>query len=72
MENKLHSFQFLLNALLSEKLRNECKNPSFLHKAMCIESDHDSTKMRCCLSTFIALYFRRLWKKSLFCKQTFN
>ncbi len=30
--------KFLLNALLFEKSCNECKNPSFLHKATCIES----------------------------------
>ncbi len=40
-----------LNVLLFEKSWNECKNPSFLHKAICIESDHGSTKMGCCLST---------------------
>ncbi len=28
--------KFLLNKLLSEKLRNEYKKPSFRHKAMCI------------------------------------
>ncbi len=32
--------KFLLNALLFEKLWNECKNPSFLHKITCIMSDH--------------------------------
>ncbi len=32
--------KFLLNALLFEKLQNECKNPSFLHKVTCIRSDH--------------------------------
>ncbi len=50
--------------LLFEKSWNECKNPSFLHKAMCIESDHCSTKMRHCLSTFVVLYSRRLWSMS--------
>ncbi len=53
--------KFSLNALLFEKSWNECKNPSFHHKAMCNESDHGSTKMRCCLSTFVALYTRKLW-----------
>ncbi len=38
--------KFLLNALILEKSWNECKNPSFLHKAMCIESDQYSTRMR--------------------------
>ncbi len=28
------------NALLFEKLQNECKNPSFFHKVACIRSDH--------------------------------
>ncbi len=37
--------KFSPNALLFEKSWNECKNPSFLHKAMCIESDLGSMKM---------------------------
>ncbi len=48
-------------ALLFEKSWNECKTPSFLHKAVCIESDHDLMKMQCCLSIFMALNFGRLW-----------
>ncbi len=35
--------------------------PSFLHMAMCIESDHSSMNIRRCIST-MALYFRRLWQ----------
>ncbi len=31
--------KFSIKALFLEKSWNECKNPSFLHKAMCIESD---------------------------------
>ncbi len=31
--------KFLPNALLFEKLQNECKNPSFLHMVTCIMSD---------------------------------
>ncbi len=53
--------KFLLNALLFEKSWNECKNLLFLHKAMCIELDHNSMKMQHGLSTFLALYSRRLW-----------
>ncbi len=53
--------KFSLNALLFEKLWNEYKNPSFLHKAIRIESDHGSMKIRRCLSAFVALYSRRLW-----------
>ncbi len=49
--------KFSLNVLLFEKSWNECKNPSFLHKAMCIESNQSSMKMRLCLSTFMAWYF---------------
>ncbi len=68
MENKLCSYQIFINALLFEKTWNKCKNPSFLHKATCIESDHGSTKMRSCFSTFMALYCRRLcritWRTS--------
>ncbi len=30
----------MLNALLFEKLQNESKNLSFLHKVTCIRSDH--------------------------------
>ncbi len=41
--------KFLLNALLFEKSRNKCKNPSFLQKATCISLDRGSTKMRWCL-----------------------
>ncbi len=51
--------KFLQNALLFGKSWNECKNTSLLHKVMCTESDHSSTKMRHCLSTFMALYSRR-------------
>ncbi len=32
--------KFSTNALLFEKLQNECKNSSFLHKVTCIRSDH--------------------------------
>ncbi len=32
--------KFSPKALLFEKLQNECKNPSLLHKATCIRSDH--------------------------------
>ncbi len=32
--------KFLLNTLLFEKVWNECKNPSFLHKVTCIRLDH--------------------------------
>ncbi len=46
--------KFSLNELRFEKSWNECKNPSFLHNVTCIESDHGLTKMRCCLSTFMA------------------
>ncbi len=53
--------QFSLNALLFEKSWYEYKNSPFVHKAMCIQLDHDLTKMRCCLSTFMAFYSRRLW-----------
>ncbi len=53
--------KFSLNVLLLfEKSQNECKNLSFLHKDMCIESDCGSRKMRHCLSTFMALNSRRL------------
>ncbi len=45
--------KFLLNALLFEKSGNECKNPSFLHKAMGIESDQGSTKMHAVLPFYI-------------------
>ncbi len=55
--------KFSLNALLFMKSWNQCKNPSFLHNAMCIESDHGSTKMRRCLSRFMALYSRWLWSE---------
>ncbi len=58
MENKLHSYQFLLNKILLEKIRNECKKPLFLHKA---KSDHWKTKMKCCHFTFTASCSRRLW-----------
>ncbi len=47
--------KFSLNALLFEKSWDESKNPSFLHKAVGIESDTGSMKMQRCLSTFIAL-----------------
>ncbi len=53
--------KFSLKTLFFEKLWNECKNPSFLHKAMCMESGHGSMEMRRCFSTFMTLYFRRLW-----------
>ncbi len=53
--------KFSLNALLFEKSWNECKNPSFLHKTMCIQSDHGSMKMWHCLSTFTTLYCMGLW-----------
>ncbi len=52
--------KFSLNALLFEKLRNECKSPSFLYKATCIVSDHCTTKMRCSLFTFVACNCRGL------------
>ncbi len=52
--------KFLLNALLFEKSWNECENPSFLHKAMCIESDHGTMKMECRLFTLMVLHSRRL------------
>ncbi len=52
------------NALLFEKSWHECKIPSFLPKAMCIESDYGLTKMRCSLSTFMALYSRRFWQNT--------
>ncbi len=39
MENKLRSNKISLSALLFEKSWNECKNLSFFHKAVCIESD---------------------------------
>ncbi len=32
--------KFSPNALLFEKLQNECKSASFLHKVTCIRSDH--------------------------------
>ncbi len=54
----------LLTALLFEKSWNEYKNPLYLRKAACIESDHGSTKMRHCHSIFVALYCRRLWNRS--------
>ncbi len=64
MENKLRS-QFSMNALLFKKSWSECKNPSFLHKAMCIVLDHGSTKMQRCLPTFVAFYSRRLWTSQI-------
>ncbi len=60
MENNFILIKFLRNALLLEKLRNKCKKPSFLSKAMRIQSDHGTTKMCCCLSTFLAWISRRL------------
>ncbi len=57
--------KFSLNALLFEKSQNECKNPSFLHKAMCIELHRGSMKMQCCLSTFIAWNYKGLWETHL-------
>ncbi len=59
-KNNFVLIKFLRNTLLFEKSWNKCKNSSFLHKAMCTESDHGSTKMQCCISTFMALYFRWL------------
>ncbi len=53
--------KFSLNALLFEKSRNECKNPSFLHKTICTVSDHGTTKMQCCISAFIAWNYRGVW-----------
>ncbi len=32
--------KFSPNALLFEKLQNECENPSFLYKVICIRSEH--------------------------------
>ncbi len=32
--------KFFLNNILLEKIRNERRKPSFLHKATCIQSDH--------------------------------
>ncbi len=44
-------------------LRNHGMNVKvhYFSTAVWIESEHDSTKMRRCLSTFMALNFRRLW-----------
>ncbi len=53
---------FLVNASLFKKSQNEYKNPSFLHKTMCIESNHSSMKMWNSLSTFMDLNSRRLWQ----------
>ncbi len=41
--------KFSLNALLFEKLRNEYKNPSFLHKVTCIRSDHAGAVAKFCI-----------------------
>ncbi len=38
--------KFLPNALLFEKLQNECKNLSFLHKFTCIRSDLEGTVIK--------------------------
>ncbi len=74
MNVKIHHFSIRLcvsrwtmvqrNAVLFEKLQNECKNPPFLHKALCIQSDHGTMKMkmRCCVSTFMACNYRGLWQ----------
>ncbi len=59
------TIKFSLNALVFEKSWKECKNPSFLYKAMSIQSDHRSKEMRRCLSTFVTLYSRRLWTRPL-------
>ncbi len=64
--------KFLQNKLLLEKLPKECKKPSFLHKAMCIQSDHSTTKIRCCLSSFMAWYSRRFCKNELSTFSTLN
>ncbi len=53
-ENQLRSHPLFASALLFEKSWNECKNPSFLHKAMCIVLDHGSIKVQRWLSTFMA------------------
>ncbi len=57
--------KFLLNALLFEKLQNECKNLSLLHKATCINLDHSTTKMQCHLFTFMACNYRGLCNNSI-------
>ncbi len=58
MENKLYS----LNALFFEKLQNECRNPSFLHKVTYMRSDHTGTNAKFHNHGFI---FRRLWYTSI-------
>ncbi len=57
--------KYLLNAFLFEESRNKCKNPSFLHKTTRNEWDHGTTKMRCCLSTFMTWNYRGVWYREL-------
>ncbi len=45
--------KFSPNALLFEKLQNECKNPSFLHKVTCIRSDHEGAVTKFHIHAFI-------------------
>ncbi len=45
--------KFLPNALLIEKLQNECKNPSFLHTVTWIRSDHTRTVPKFYIHGFI-------------------
>ncbi len=52
---------------LLKKLQNECKNPSFLHKTTCIQSDCGATKLQCCLFTFTACNYRGLWPSIMKC-----
>ncbi len=48
MENKLYSCK-----ISPEKLQNECKNPSFLHKVICIRLDRAGTVAKFHIYSFI-------------------
>ncbi len=49
------SWKPLPNALLFEKLQNEYKNPSFLHKVTCIRSDHTGAVVKFHIHGFVLL-----------------
>ncbi len=53
MENKLCSYKIFTKSITFWELQNECKNPSFLRKVICIRSDHAGALTKFHIHSFI-------------------